>query len=340
MSELVCCIDIGTTRLKVAAFDEELQLVALESSGTIAGPAARPYELDLVALPALAGETLRGLLAHPAVAGRSIAGLSVTGQRATVAELHGNGSPAGPALSWQDGRGHAALELLLARFGRGEFSSITGLPPSALWSISKILWLQEQRGASLEHDRRLALLPDFLLGWLGAEGLVTDLSSASLTGLLDLGTLRWCGRLLDELGLVEEQLPQLLPAGARIGRLGVEAARHTGLMAGTPLYLGGGDQQCAALGLGAVEPGEVALCLGTAAVVSCPVDRPVLDPSGRTFCTAHVVPGRWVLEGIHNAFGSSLGWVQAMLGLGSAAELLELAEVAVAAPATPDGSVL
>jgi len=120
-------------------------------------------------------------------------------------------------------------------------------------------------------------------------------------------------------------LPEWVDSGAIVGKLSRKAARLTGLVEGTPLVAGGGDQQCAALGLGVLEPESAALCIGTAGVISHPSGRPVLDAHGKFFCTAHAAPGRFVLEGILNSFGSSLQWAVATLGLSHIAELEQLA---------------
>ncbi len=112
--------------------------------------------------------------------------------------------------------------------------------------------------------------------------------------------------LIEAAGLSAARLPALRPAGSVAGEISREAAQATGLRPGTQLVLGGGDQQCAALGLGVTEPGEAGVCLGTAAVACCVTDHPVADARGRYSCTAHVLPKRFVLEGIHNTFSSRI----------------------------------
>lgn len=325
LAEIVCCADLGTTHIKAALVDSAGEIVALS---TLDAPPALSHDAGVVFD---AQEYLR-LTCHciaevAARAAKPVAGLALTSQRATVVPLGPSGLPAGPAISWQDGRGERALARFVGAFGAGRFREITGLPPGVLWSLAKILWLREPEGARclVAPAHRLALLHDWILWRLGAQDLVTDPSNASLSGLLDLSRLAWSSDLLGALDLEARQLPAILPAGTPAGVLGAEMATATGLPVGTRLVVGGGDQQCAALGAGVCDPGRASLCVGTAAVVSSPSDKPVSDAAGRWFCTAHVVSGRWVLEGIHNAFGSSMTWGATLLGLEEPAELEALA---------------
>jgi sugar (pentulose or hexulose) kinase len=246
--------------------------------------------------------------------GYQIAGVTVTNQRATVIPLGLDGRPLGPAISWQDTRGSAALDRFITDFGRERFIARTGLPPSALWSLAKILWLQDNAPEMGSAHPRFVLLHDYTLAALGADDFYTDPSNASVTGCLTLATGAWNREILESARLALSQFPVVCPAGTPVGTVSAAAAETTGIAEGTPLVVGGGDQQCGALGIGAVHPGTAGIVLGTAAVVSCPTDHPICDTQNHVFCTAHVVPGRWVIEGIHNTFGSAARWASLLLG--------------------------
>lgn len=321
MTDAVCVLDLGTTGIKAALVDAE---------GSILFRARAPaIPMDGDAFEFDATHTLETVdrLIRKVVSARPndhIVAVSSSCQRATVVPVAGDDRPTGPALSWQDPRGGVAATRLAEAVGPGRFTAITGLPPSFLWSVGKVLWFREAYPEVWRGTARVALLNDLVLRHLGAEGVWTDFSNASLTGLLDLAALDWSEPLLDAAGLTRDRLPALVAPGARVGSVSATAARATGLPRGTPLVAGGGDQQCAALGMATLEPGEASLCLGTAAVVSCPVDRPITDGTG-CFCTAHVARDRWVLEGIHNSFGSALAWTRGVLEAGDEAGLEALA---------------
>ncbi len=327
MKELVCCVDMGTSRIKAALIDAEggLRSVSHAPAGS-ARRAAREAAFDAESYFRRTCRAVRRAVAGSGLSASRIRAVVLSNQRATVVPVGRDGLPVCPALGWQDTRGGRALERFIRRFGGARFIRITGLPPSTLWSLAKILWLRQEQPGVFRRAERFLLLHDYALHRFGAPGFVTDFSNASVTGLLNIRGRCWDPDVLEAAGLSEARLPALAQAGDIAGRLSRDVARATGLRWGTPLLVGGGDQQCAALGIGALDPGQTGLCLGTAAVVSCPTNRPVTDPRGRFFCTVHVVPDRWVLEGIQNTYGAAVRWTRMRGRFGSGEKLRRIAE--------------
>jgi xylulokinase len=94
----------------------------------------------------------------------------------------------------------------------------------------------------------------------------TSTASADPMGLLDVGAYDWSDVLLKAARLTREQLPRLHRPGEIMGEVTAEAARLTGLKAGTPIIAGGGDGQCAGTGANTFLEGRAYVNLGTAAV--------------------------------------------------------------------------
>jgi xylulokinase len=240
--------------------------------------------------------------------------VSLSTQRATVLAVDRDGAAIGRAVSWQDGRGVEQAAALRGAIDPARYAAITGLPINPVFTVAKLMWIRE-------HDRarakaaRYVLVHDWVMRRLGAPGFVTDLSNASLTGLLDIRTRAWSPEVLDLAGLDASRLPVLVAPGTRIGSISREAAAETGLKAGTPLIAGGGDQQCAGLGAGAVGPGRVEVTHGTAGVPLCWSDRPAGGEAGGLMCCVHAAPGAWEVEGFQNSAGSALAWAESLLGL-------------------------
>jgi len=311
---------MGTTTVKAVLMDE---------NGRVAGLAQAPappltvwqgfLTFDAEAHQQIVFDVVRRARAHAGIVPGGVAAIALGSQRATVVPVGPDGCAAGPALSWQDSSGDADVQALAERVGRAFYMDTTGLPPSCLWSLAKCLRLRRECPAFAGHRTRFALLHDYVLSRFGADGLLTDASNASVTGLMDVRSRSWSEPLLNAAGMRQAQWSEIRPAAAPAGRCSVAAAAACGLSAGTPLVVGGGDQQCATLGAGAHEAGDAALCLGTAAVLSCPLRAPVVRHGGGFFCTAHVVPDRWVLEGLHASFGSAVQWAMRLLACGSGA---------------------
>ena len=72
---------------------------------------------------------------------------------------------------------------------------------------------------------------------------------------------------------------------------------------------GGGDQAAQAVGVGAVQPGIVALTLGTSGVVFAATRAALIEPEGRLHAFCHAVPGRWHFMGVMLCGGRQLAVV-------------------------------
>src|SRR5439155_467289 len=71
---------------------------------------------------------------------------------------------------------------------------------------------------------------------------------------------------------------------------------------------GAGDQQAAALGVGAVEPGILSVVLGTSGVVFSSLPEFRADPKARVHVFCHAVPGLWEAMGVMLSAAGSLRW--------------------------------
>jgi sugar (pentulose or hexulose) kinase len=76
----------------------------------------------------------------------------------------------------------------------------------------------------------------------------------------DAGNWRWRA-----MAVRREQLPDLVPPGAELGRITAAAARETGIPEGLPLISAGADKACEVLGSGCLDPSTGALSFGTTA---------------------------------------------------------------------------
>ena len=148
-------------------------------------------------------------------------------------------------------------------------------------------------------------LKDYILLWLTGS-LVTELSSASGTGLVEMATRDWSPEALELCGVSASQLPEILPTTATL-KLSEAAAAAAGLAAGTPVVVGGGDGPCGNLGTGAIAPGIAGLSLGTSGAVRMAVDVPYVDAAGTLFCYA-VTESLWVVGSAISTGGGIVRW--------------------------------
>ena len=112
-------------------------------------------------------------------------------------------------------------------------------------------------------------------------------------------------------------LPPLFESPDVCARISESGAAATGLLKGTPVVAGAGDQAAGAVGLGIVSPGAVHATIGTSGVVFARTDRPALDPKGRLHTFCHAIPSRWHVMGVTQSAGLSLRWFRDNFGTGS-----------------------
>jgi len=232
-----------------------------------------------------------------------VAGIGVTTQRATVAPVDKNAEVLYPAMTWMDARRSPSADALSEQYPqRG--------------TISKILWLKDNSPGIFKKAYRFITVDAYIYYKLTGN-FVSDFTNSAY-GLLDIRKLRWSDELSDATKIPVEKFPSLLPSGEVAGELLPEAASEVGLAAGTPVVMGGGDQQCSALGLSAISPGIIKATTGTGTFIDAVIDKPLFelyDPLTRTFCIPHVIPNKWAFEAVLPGTGLTYRWFRDQFSL-------------------------
>ena len=120
---------------------------------------------------------------------------------------------------------------------------------------------------------------------------------------------RWSEQLLSYMKVEPGRLPKLVKPAQVLGTLAPELAKELNLSAETQLIAGGGDQQCAMLGSGAIQQGDMEVCIGTAANILAALEAPRRDENHRLICHRSLVPDQFVLEGAMLSTGKLIEWL-------------------------------
>ncbi len=264
-----------------------------------------------------------------------IVGISSTSHREGVVFLDEDGRElyAGPNI---DMRAPSNVEEIEAKYGE-RIHKTCGHWPFPMFVPYRLLWFKEKRPDIYEKIASVLLLNNWMLYRLcGQKG--TEPSNGIETLLVDLKTRDWDVDLIRELGFDPSIFPPVSESGTVIGEVTEEAAAETGLKAGTPVVLGGGDTQCALLGTAAVEPGDVGVVLGTFGPIQMAVPMPIISDPELIWSGCHTVPGSWVIESTSMETGQTYRWVRDIF---YASESLDTYGVmnreAVASPAGANG---
>ena len=223
--------------------------------------------------------------------GAAVEAVALDATSGTVLVEDGSGRPAGGALMYDDGR--AVDQAVRAQDVGSALWSELGYRMQPSWALPKVMWLLEH--AAPEAGGRIVHQSDHLVRRLTGGPVATDTSHALKTGV-DLRNVSWPDDVLSELGVPSAVLPEVVLPGTVLGTIGADAARETGIPAGTPVRAGTTDGCAAQIGARALSPGSWSSALGTTLVIKGSTSEVVRDPAGAVYC--HRNPdGGWLPGG-------------------------------------------
>jgi xylulokinase len=266
-------------------------------------------------------EAVRRLLDQAPAA--QVAGLCLGGLTRTQVFLDQAGQAVRPAITWADSRAGQEAELIV------ELQAGLGLktwgPVNAFHTLARLLWLKEHEPESFA---RLALVlepKDFIVFRLIGRP-VGDLVSLArlLTPEGRLPKPLWA-----RLGLPLDLLPPLFEPQARAGLVQAGLPEPLDRLAGRPVFVGSMDAWLAAVGLGALDPGQAFDVSGTSEVLGLVTARPVEAPG---LVTLPWGQDRFQIGGPSQAGADCLAWLAEATGR----EVAELSAEAAAAPSSAE----
>jgi glycerol kinase len=268
------------------------------------------------------GEVISRGLDKAGVQAGDVAALGVTNQRETTVVWDRNtGEPVMNAIVWQDTRTDRIVGELGADGGQDRFRSKTGLPLATYFSGPKCKWILD----NVEGARDRAEAGDLVFGnidtWViwnltgGTDGgaLVTDVTNASRTLMMDLETLDWDDEILGVLGIPRSMLPEIRASSEVYGETTV------GPLAGVPVAGDLGDQQAATFGQACYSVGEAKNTYGTGNFLLLNTgNEPVQSKSGLITTVGYKIGDDkpvYCLEGSIAITGALVQWLRDNLGL-------------------------
>lgn len=306
-------IDVSTTATKALVIDERGEMIAAASD---------PY--DFVTPRPLWAEqnpadwwracvsVIRRVLEK--IPARDIAGIGLTGQMHGLVLLDADGNVLRPCILWNDQRtGKQCDEITQRAGGAKNLLQMIGNPALPGFTAPKILWVRENEPAVYARAAHVLLPKDYLRYKL-TGAYATEVSDASGTALLDVAKRNWSDELLHALEVPRAWLPDVHESPVVSAKISASAANETGLLQGTPVVGGGGDQAAQAVGAGIVQQGIVSATLGTSGVVFASSDAYRLEPNGLLHAFCHAVPGKWHWMGVMLSAAGSFRWFRDALG--------------------------
>lgn len=300
-SEAVLGLDAGTTSAKAVVMDRDGAVWAEAESDPIPTRSPEPgaSEQDPEEIWQAVASAARGAV-DGLPTGVRVAALAVAAQSGSVVPVRASGR-IGPVVTWMDSRSRNLVESWPPEVAE-RIRMVSGWTPTAGYGLTTIARLMSRSGPV----SRWASADDYLMHRLTGRW-ATNPSNASGMGLMDVMARAWSPELCWIAGTDPSLLSEIVESGATAGWLIPDAAAALGVPAGTPVAAGGHDQACAALGLGAVEPGRMFLSAGTAWVLTAVTDRAcvgALDP--RLNLSPHVVADCWTVSESLGGLGAEI----------------------------------
>ena len=313
MTPLLLGLDVGTSSLKALLAD---------AHGTTVATAAAEYPLDTphpgwseqdperwvhAAVRATREAIANAGAAGHADAGRRVAAIGFSGQMHGAVFVDRANAPIRPCILWNDARSAPECDELDREIGAATILARTGNRMLPGFTAPKVRWLQRHEPAHWARTDCILLPKDFVRLRLGGAR-ATDAADASGTLCFDVANRRWSAEMLRDLGISAHRVPACHESPEVVDRLSPAMAGAMGLVAGTPMVAGAGDQAAAAIGAGVTRPGTLSANLGTSGVLFAACDAFRASPDGALHAFCHALPGRWHLMSVMLSAGGSMAW--------------------------------
>lgn len=288
-------IDVGTSVIKAVAFDTEGRAVnAASRESGVQHPRPSWAEADMEAILEAVLHCLRELVEVDPQLPAHVLGIGVTGQGDGTWLLDSEGRPVRPAITWLDGRVGSQIELAQRSGVTDRVFNFTGTAINTSNQAAQLRWLKDHEPESIQRAAVALRAKDWI--FYSLTGVIrTDFTDASFT-YFDIRKRRYADEVLELHGIPELRrlLPEAVPSYEDTAALSEQAARRTGIRAGTPVAAGPIDVAASDLGMGAIQPGDACSILGTAGIHQLVMDRVETEPRGVGYTMCHAPDHSWL----------------------------------------------
>ncbi len=283
-------IDVGTTSVKTAVFNEKLEMLASSNIDYIIESHGDIVEFDGEKYWEIIKEELANLQIN-------VDALAIDTQCETLILTDENGVPVRKAIVWLDNRATKEAEQIEKHFGRKLVYEKTGQPEiTATWPACKLLWVKNNEPEIWAKTKKIFLLEDYLLYKLTGK-FVTEKTLQSSTIYFDINSAEWWNDMLEFIGVTPQMLPMLCDSGKYIGDYN-----------GIKIVTGAMDQVSGAIGAGVIKKGIVSEMTGTTMVIFSPSDTiPAYDENSIIPCHYNY-DGKYCLLTWSSTAGMALKW--------------------------------
>jgi L-xylulokinase len=281
MGQYLLGIDNGSTVSKAALFDLHGKEIATAScKADTEYPHPGWTERDMEMLWQSTANAIRAVLAKSGARPEEIAGIGNTGHGNGVYLLDKQGRPLRNGIQSMDSR---AADVVTDWNHRNLHAQVFPFTIQSFWPAQPnalLVWLKQHEPQNYERVGAILMVKDYIKYRLTGE-ITSDYTDMSATSLIDVRNRCYSRELmaLYDLSEIVDALPPLKQCFEVTGQVTRTVAEETGLAAGTPVVGGMFDVDASAIGVGAINPNQACLVMGSWSINEVITQDPIVDPS-------------------------------------------------------------
>lgn len=308
----ILSIDIGTTSVKTVLYDTNGKVQGYSNNGyPLYQDTPDMAEEDPEEIFSAMQTGITEVLRKSDLSSRKLKGVAFSCAMHSLILLDSDHKPITRAITWGDNRAIKYANKLKTSSQGMKIYQNTGTPIHPMTPLTKLIWLRNDHPDLFKKARWFVGIKEYIIYKLFGV-LKEDYSIANATGMFNIYKMDWDEQALQIAGVTRNQLPELVDTTYQLKGMHDQYAKVLGIDSETPFIIGASDGPLANLGVNAIQPGVVAVTIGTSGAVRVVADKPHIDPKARVFCY-YLAKNMWVIGGPVNNGGVVFRWVRDQL---------------------------
>lgn len=301
-------LDLGTTALKIALFDEHGTILAVSTQEyNLITPKVNYVEEDVEVYWKAFRDGLQDLREQYSIGETDEIAFAISAQGETLIPIDESGKALRNAIVWMDNRADAEAKELAEHFGNETCYKVTGqVSFEPCWPASKILWLRRHEPELFKKTYKFLLIEDYFIFRMTGQ-FATEGSLVCSTTYWDIVKKAYWKEMLHYIGIQEAHLAPVRESGEVVGRILPEIARELKISPNLTVCTGALDQAAGAIGVGNVKEGMFSENIGSALAICVPVSKPTFDPNRMMPLHYFALPNMYMMHTFTTG-GMTLRW--------------------------------
>ncbi len=281
-SALVLTIDIGTSSLRVLAYDRTAHRIAQvegRRAVTVTSDATGAAEVDTTQLLSDMVACIDDVIMQLGARAHDIVAVGMATMATTMVGLDATGQPVGPLRTYADTRSDDASQALRAEYAETAVHARTGCLIRPNYWPARLRWLRTAMPAEWQSATHWVPIGGYVAYYFTGALRVTP-SEAAWTGLCHRESLQWDAVWLQQLDVHAAMFAQIVDVDVPLPSLSAAWATRWPALAGVPWYGAMGDGAAANVGSGCVDERFLALTVGTTGAMRIALPGTPMPPAG------------------------------------------------------------